>query len=231
MKGTTMNAHYRRVLAVILFALLAGGAPLVYAGSITGSVSLDTSSLSGPFELAFIFTDGSGTGDANNTITLGNFSFGGGSAGAVDSTLSTGGVSGDLASSVTLTDSAFLNIFAAFFMPGSALAFDFTSTNAVDAGGTPDQFAMVLLRSDGSVVDTSDPTGAGSLLTLTFDGPVRTLATYASTDTPAPRVDVAATVPEPSSLLLVLAALVMLPLWRDKLAVLKSAPAWRHRAC
>ena len=44
-----------------------------HAGIANGSVSLDTSGLSGPFELGFILTDGSATGDANNTVTLGNF--------------------------------------------------------------------------------------------------------------------------------------------------------------
>ena len=76
-----------------------------HAGIINGSVSLDTSGLSGTFELGFIVTDGSATGDANNTVTLGNFGFGGGSAGAVDPLLTTSGASGDFASGVTLTDS------------------------------------------------------------------------------------------------------------------------------
>src|SRR5258707_10582847 len=97
--------------------------------NITGSVNLDTSGLSGSFELAFIFTDGSGTGDSNNTVTLSNFLFGaGGSAGTVDASLSFGGESGDLTSGVSLIDSFFLNIFASSFTPGSLLSFDFGLT-------------------------------------------------------------------------------------------------------
>src|SRR5437016_13675526 len=95
------------VLALVL--ALAQQRP-AHAGIINGSVSLDTSGLSGTFELGFILTDGSATGDANNTVTLGNFGFGGGSAGSVDPLLSTGGASGDLTSGVALVDSAFLNI-------------------------------------------------------------------------------------------------------------------------
>ncbi len=47
-------------------------------------VTLDTTQLVGsavgPFSIFFEFTDGSGVGDANNTVTMSNFNFGGGSA-------------------------------------------------------------------------------------------------------------------------------------------------------
>src|SRR5688572_13502410 len=88
-------------------------APIVRAAVIF-DVSLDTTSLAGheaePFSAFFQLTDGSGTGDANNTVTISQFGFGpgGGPAGAP---AVAGGGSGNLASSVTLTDSAFLNTF------------------------------------------------------------------------------------------------------------------------
>src|SRR5439155_15367315 len=72
----------RRVSWAMFFVLalmLAMAQRPAHAGIINGSVSLDTSGLSGTFELGFILTDGSATGDANNTVTLGNFGFGGGS--------------------------------------------------------------------------------------------------------------------------------------------------------
>jgi hypothetical protein len=123
---------------VAALALLTGGYP-AHAGILAGSASLDTSALVGPFELVFVLTDGSGNGDANNTVTLSNFLFGGGSAGSVDPSLSFGGASGDLSSGVGLVDSAFLNIFASSFTPGSALSFDFSLTTNADTGGTPDR--------------------------------------------------------------------------------------------
>lgn len=192
------------LLATALLALVITVAHRpAHAGLITGSVSLDTSALSGSFELAFIFTDGSATGDANNTVTLSNFLFGvGGSAGSVDTALSTGGVSGDLTSGVSLVDSAFLNIFASSFTPGSLLSFNFGLTTNVDAGGTPDQLSLALLQSDGNVVTTEDQSGANSLLTVNIDSANPAINTFASELTPAPIVTQSAAVPEPPGLLL-----------------------------
>ena len=191
------------LMTLMLPLVLAANPRPAYADIITGSVSLDTSALSGPFELAFIFTDGSGTGDANNTVTLGNFLFGaGGSAGTVDASLSFGGESGDLTSGVSLIDSFFLNIFASSFTPGSLLSFDFGLTTNVDAGGTPDQFSLVLLQADGSVVNTEDPSGANSLLTVNLDSAHPAISTFASDLTPAAIVTESTAAPEPPSLLL-----------------------------
>jgi hypothetical protein len=175
-----MNRTSLLILALLTLALFTAAHPRpADAGPITGSFSLDTSGLSGPFELAFVFTDGMGTGDANNMVTLNNFLFGvGGSAGSVDTLLSFGGQSGDLGSGVLLVDSFFLNIFASRFTPGSLLSFDFGLTTNVDAGGTPDQFSLALLRADGSVVKTTDPSGANSLLTVNIDSANPTISTF-----------------------------------------------------
>ncbi|HTS21211.1 MAG TPA: NF038129 family PEP-CTERM protein [Casimicrobiaceae bacterium] len=199
-------------ILVALAGLLAAIAPApASAGPITGSVSLDTSGLSGPFEIAFVFIDGSGTGDANNTVTLSDFAFGaGGSAGTVDTTLTTGGVSGDLGSGVSIVDSDFLNIFASSFTPGSVFSFDFSITTNVDAGGTPDQLSMVLLLPDGTPVATTDPSGIDALLTLDIDSASPQFATFASEVTPAPVVTLSTTVPEPTSVVLLTLALGLL---------------------
>ncbi|HUH94986.1 MAG TPA: hypothetical protein VL742_17800 [Casimicrobiaceae bacterium] len=78
-----------------------------------------------PFELAFVLTDGEAIGDANNLVELTDFTFGaGGSAGSVDTLLSTGGASGDLTTGVALDDTAFFNVLASTFTPGSLLSFD-----------------------------------------------------------------------------------------------------------
>src|ERR1039457_6856102 len=69
-------------------------------------VTLDTSSLvghpAGPFYVYGTFTDGSGIGDANNTVTMSDFTFGGGSA--LGSPLVFGGASGSLATGVPITE-------------------------------------------------------------------------------------------------------------------------------
>jgi hypothetical protein len=191
---------------VAALVMLAGGYP-ARAGTLAGTASLDSSALVGPFELVFVLTDGSGTGDANNTVTLSNFLFGGGSAGSVDASLSFGGESGDLSSGVALVDSFFVNIFASSFTPGSALSFDFSLTTNVDAGGTPDQFSFELLHSDGTSVNTTDPSGANSLLTVNLDSAHPGISTFASELTPAPIVVEAGVAPEPSSLALFAIAL------------------------
>lgn len=199
----------------LVAALLADGHP-ARAGILAASASLDTSGLVGPFELAFVFTDGGGSGDANNTVTLNNFLFGGGSAGSVDTSLSFGGESGDLSSGVVLVDSFFVNIFASSFTPGSALSFDFSLTTNVDAGGTPDQFSFELLHSDGTSVNTTDPSGANSLLTVNLDSAHPSVTTFASELTPAVIVVEAGAAPEPSSLALIAIALasVLVPVRR-----------------
>ena len=173
----------------------------------TGSVSLDTSALSEPYELAFVLTDGSGVGDANNLVELDNFAFGtGGSAGSVDTALSTGGVSGDLTNGVVLADTAFFNVFASTFTPGSVLSFDFAFTTNLDAGGTPDQFSLALLQSDGTPVPSTDPSGA--LLVANIDSFQPRFGRFATDFTPAPVVTLAASAPEPSTARLLLLALL-----------------------
>src|SRR5271169_1785517 len=168
--------------------------PIAYGNSIT-TETLNTAALvgspAGPFSLALVFTDGSGLGDANNTATLSNFSFGGGSAGSVITTL--GGVSGDLGSSVSMLDSSFFNLFVASFVPGSSLSFLMDLTTNVDAGGIPDELSLVLFQGDGLPVPTSDPSGVDSLLRVDINSGQPTVSTFVLA------------VPEPSSLLLVLA--------------------------
>jgi len=174
-----------------------------YADSLTFDVTLDTSglvgNLNGPFSVAFIFTDGSGLGDLNNTVLLSGFAFGGGSAGAVDSSQSFGGESGSLSTGVSLTDSGFFNVFVSVFTPGSMLSFTADMTTNVDGGGTPDQFSFSILNGNGLSINTQDPTGANSLLTVNIDSATPTVQTFASDLTPAP---VVAPVPEPATLLL-----------------------------
>ncbi|HET9762690.1 MAG TPA: hypothetical protein VFR50_04205 [Casimicrobiaceae bacterium] len=183
-----------------------------HAGTVffTGSASLDTSALSGPFELVFVLTDGSGIGDANNLVELNDFAFGpGGGAGSVDTLLSTGGVSGDLTTGVALVDTAFFNVFASTFTPGSLLSFDFAFSTNIDGGGTPDQLSMALLQSDRTPVPSTDASGA--VLVVNIDSPRPGFGLFATDLTPAPTVTFAGSAPEPPTALLLLVALLVSP--------------------
>src|ERR1035437_245012 len=94
-----------RLLFVGFFCLSynLGWAGVVY------DVALNTTGLvghpAGPFSVAFQLTDGSFVGDENNTVVINNFQFGGGGVSGSATTL--GSISGDLSSSVTLTDGTF----------------------------------------------------------------------------------------------------------------------------
>jgi len=212
------RASWAMFFALTLMLTMAQQRP-AHAGIINGSVSLDTTGLSGTFELAFILIDGSGTGDANNTVRLGNFAFGGGSAGTVDPLFTTAGASGDFASGVTLTDSEFFNVFAETLTAGTLLSFDFGLTTNIDAGGTPDQFSLALLQSDGTPIPSSDASGA--LLVANIDSAQPAFLGFATELTPAPVVTFAGTAPEPSSMPLLVVAL-MAALWSVRARLLRA---------
>jgi hypothetical protein len=190
-------------------------------------VSIDTAALtsssSGPFSLDFQFTDGSGTNDGNNTVTLSNFSFGAGSP--TGSAATTGTVSGDLTGGFSLTDSDFFNEFTQTFTPGNTLSFTVDLTSNVDAGGVPDEFSFAILDSTGSEIptlgtfdillladiDSSQPTLYG----FASDPSRGTVATGESIDLEAPVItSPTSQVPEPSFLLLLASGLSILALRR-----------------
>jgi len=225
-----MRRLSRAMFFVLVLMLALGQQRTAHANVINGSVSLDTSGLSGTFELAFVFIDGSGTADANNTATFRNFEFGGGNAGPVDTLATTIGASGDFASGVSIVDSEFFNVFAQTFTAGAVVTFDFALTTNVDAGGTPDQFSLALLQSDGSPVPSSDASGA--LLVANIDSAQPAFLAFATEFTPAPIVTLAASVPEPSSLLLLVIALMAAP-WsaRARLSGFYAGSAHRIERC
>ncbi len=209
-----------RWLATLLFC---AAVPL-FADSF--NVTLATAPLignpGGPFTLDFQFTDGSGTSDGNNTISLTNFDFGGGSAGAA---ALTGGAGGDAVSGFFLTDSSFFNDIALAFTPGSSLSFNVTTTSNVD-DGAPDLFSLGILDQNGFNI----PTTAGSFfdvfVEITLDSAIPSVATYESDtsrllstgdSTPgisAPSVTAASPVPEPGGMTLLIGGFAALPLVR-----------------
>ncbi|HLK68297.1 MAG TPA: hypothetical protein VKU19_32915 [Bryobacteraceae bacterium] len=154
------------------------------------TVSLDTSGLighpAGPFSLDFQLTDGSGTGDANNTFTLTDFLFDSGGASGLPSL--TGGATGDTSTGVTLTDSSFLSEFTQAFVPGASLSFTLQFTTNVDGGGTPDEFAFEILDSTGTALpSTSFATlGFDSQLVMDIDSSNPTIQLFATDNTISP---------------------------------------------
>lgn len=177
--------------------------PVLYADTV--HVSLDTSSVAGnPFSIVFYLIDGDAA--ANNTATVSNAQFGGGSLLGAP-TFTTLGATGSLASSMTLTDLEFFNAYSHDFEAGSTLSFDLAFTTHF-AGGTPDSVAFLLLDSGtGIPIPTLDPLGTDVFLLFDLSGPglgqgyaadpSRTDLTLA-----APVVLSSAPVPEPSSVVL-----------------------------
>jgi hypothetical protein len=170
------------MLAGIVLCL--GGQP-ARAGTVY-EVTLNTTPLtatSGGYSLFFQLNDGSALGDANNTVTLSNFSFGGG--GAVAPAQLFGGASGNLETQIALTDSGFFNASVQGFASGSQLSFEMDLTDNVDAGGIPDLFAMSILDANGNEIPSLDPSGANTLLSITFNAvlDIEPFATDSSTAT------------------------------------------------
>lgn len=158
-----MNLH-KYFLAIIGAGCLCGGAATTNAALY--HITVDTSALtspavagSAPFSLDFQFSDGGLLG--NNTATVGNFDFGGGSA--VGSATLIGGATGNISSSIALDNSSpFQELYQAF-TPGNSLSFDVSLSQNVD-GITPDAFAFSIL--DGSLfnIPTDSVFGDDTLL-------------------------------------------------------------------
>src|SRR2546426_1294606 len=145
----------------IAVALVPGATTVAHAATTATSISVDTGPLidhsAGPFTLLFAMTDGSGIGDANNTVTIGDIDLGGGAALAPPTVV--GGASGDAMTVIVINDTAFLNFFTQSFRPGTTLRFTITATNAEEAGGIPDRITFAILDRFGTPIATRAPGG------------------------------------------------------------------------
>lgn len=177
--------HIRRLVRLgvaVIIVTLAVVTPAA-SGSTTSiyRVTLNTAPLvghpAGPFTLWLAFTDGSGTGDGNNTVTLSNVDFGGGSASGNPTLF--GGASGALETGVTMTDSLALNEFWESFNAGSTLQFTLSLSTAHDEGDIPDGFILYILDSSGAQIPTLAPAG-DCLLTVGSGSTGGILQTFAS---------------------------------------------------
>jgi uncharacterized protein (TIGR03437 family) len=153
----TMLSLLKASLLVCAFSAFCNSA---LAADAIYEVTLDTSSLvnhpAGPFYVYVALTDGSGVGNSNNTVTLSNFTFGGGSA--LGTPVVFGGGSGSLETGVTIRESSFLSFFAEQFTPGLQLSFSLDLTLNTGGSVTPDRFTFFLLDSSGVSVPTLAPT-------------------------------------------------------------------------
>jgi hypothetical protein len=133
----------------------------IASGDAIYKVTLDTVPLvghpAGPFYVELAFTDGSGIGDANNMVTLGNVNFGGGSA--FGGPVVFGGATGSLETGVTITDSSFISVFSEVFVPGLQLSFSLDLTSNDDADGVPDRLTFYMLDNSGVPLPTLAPAG------------------------------------------------------------------------
>ena len=199
----------RRVGVLTVILLCASGASI--RADVIYDVSLGTAPLIGhparPFALEIQLNDGSGTGDGNNTVLLSNFVFGGGNPSGTPSIF--GGVTGNLSSSVAMTDSSFFNQFIQNFNPGATLSFQLMLTTNVDSGGVPDELSLALLDSSGFEIPTLGP--ADALLIIDINSGTPTISTFRTDTTQSPNArglpidivtPVISTVPEPSTLAL-----------------------------
>jgi len=190
------------------------------------NVTLDTAPLvshpAGPFYVEFAFTDGSGYGDGNNTVTASAFNFGGGSA--LGSPVVFGGASGSLETGVTITDTSFLSLFYEQFAPGLQLSFTLGLTSNNDADGIPDGLTFFVLDNSGVPLPTLAPGGGDYFFTAALGSSGAVFNVYGSDPSQAPSaggnpvsisaptVTAVSSVPEPGTIYLlgVLLAMVVL---------------------
>lgn len=199
------------------------------AGTLSFQVNINTASLVGnpnaPYSLDFQLNQGAGA--VTNSVALSDFVFTAGSP--TGSPTRIGGVTGDLSSSVFLTDTA--NAFNEFFQGFSGgttmIAFDVSMTTNVDPT-TPDAFVMAILDKGLGNIPT---TGLGdSLMLVNIDVSNPSLAKVQTFTSTSPDAGVTVTVtatPEPGTLGMALAAGLIALGWsvRRKRAAIKCVGA------
>jgi hypothetical protein len=163
---STLPRTCRRINGWLVCWLFIVVLPL-HASTSEYSIGVDTKALAGSHaQLVFDFIAG---GPPSNSIEISNFS----TDGALGSSAATGGVTGSLPGTVTLSDSSFFNEYSVSLTFGHAFTFLLdASANPPPSGSIPDGFSLALLNPQTSLplFFTTDPTGADSLFLLNIDG-------------------------------------------------------------
>lgn len=157
----------RRALSRNRKFFLAGGMLLLllsvaHASTIAAyDFTLNTASLNGhpagPFLLVLSLTDGSGSDDGNTTVQVTALDFGGGKL--LGSPGLFGGSSGSLDTQVTLSDSAFLNLYSQSFSAGTVLRLQLLITTSPEGDPTPDGITLHIIDASGIPLATLSPSG------------------------------------------------------------------------
>ena len=202
--------------AALSGALLLACTTVGQSANLNYTVTLNTASLAGntngPFSLDVVLGSGSQSPNSDNTVTLSNFVFYNGSAGAVS--YSSGGETGSMASSVTLTTSAEDNELAQTFSNTvTEIQFSVSMTSNTN-NPFQDQFDVAILDGGLNNIPTNDPSG-GNTLVLANINTAQTLASVAAYRSTAngEAPGVTAAVPEPTPVAGVLIGLAAIGLW------------------
>lgn len=190
------------------------------SGDTLDQITLDTAPLignaSGPFTLDFQFIEGNGIGDSNNTITLSDFSFGGGAITTPPSSMTGGVTFTTMPFGITLVDSSFDQDVEFSFSPGTTLSFLVDATSNIDTTA-PDTFTFAIFDSTLTPIPTTDPNGFDTFLDIGLPtAGTGTQIIASGTDLTQTTINIAAptvvplvtsNVPEPSTLVFLLIAL------------------------
>ena len=195
---TTLKHH----IGLLALGLAAFAAPAVKAATFSFHIDLDVSALlsassGAPFDLDFQLNRGDTT--IGNTVTISNFTFDNGAASG--SATVTGGVTGDMNSSIVLNDSAsaFNEIYQDFSGTTTGIHFDVVTSQS-STGTTADAFSVQLYDTNGNVVATNAGDGASLvLLPIAFSGSSNSLADVGTFSSISPAGVSASAIPEPST--------------------------------
>jgi len=187
---------------------------LASAHAAPSTVTIDTHLLAGTqAQLAFDLIDG---GVPANSVTISGFT----TDGILGVAVTVGAVSGTLASSVLLEDSAFFSEHLQTIVLGNSISFVYESSGHAPAvGSLPDGFSLYLLNNTGQALALSDDPSGSNALMLDNIGSALGMVVYNSA-----QVGMSVAVPEPSSFALALIGLVFL------LMAARRARLWMIRA-
>lgn len=142
MKTKNLLKYTLAITAGLLMTDAASHAASYHVDINTAALDLAPANANAPFSLDFQFNDGGLLN--NNTATITNFTYGGGSATGSPTLFS--GALGNIGSTVTLNNSSAFQELYQTFTVGTLLGFDVTLTENLD-GSTPDSFVVAILDS------------------------------------------------------------------------------------